>query len=310
MKIYNYIWIVILSFTLSQAVFSACHCSSGACHCAGHSHCHGSHHSSSSESHPVYLINQTFSKEEQKFNDCDKHYVVTETTTNLYSDGTKRVLTKSTIYDSDGTVLVENCQSVKHVVDGDEHYFLIRRNRDCQIINSIGEVTSTRKYSGMDMVNPSRIIVRYNKRYGIIDLHENVIVPIKYQRLENIGKDMFKTKLNRYYGLIDINNKVFVDDNCDSIKPLFDTYLIKRNHKYGLVTLDGHEIMPAIFDKIKPLGGYILVENNDKYGILDVNGYPISKVEYKKIKLERNQIKCLTDDNHWIYLLNKTYREL
>ena len=305
----NFVWIVIFTLVVSQPVISACHCSHGACHCAGHSHYShsGCHSSSSGNSHPVYLINQTFSKEEQKFPDCDKHYAVTEITTNIYSDGTKRVLTKSTIYNSDGSVLVENCQNVKHVIEGNDHYFLIRNNKGYQIINSSGEVISSRKYPNMDLLNPSRIVVRYNKRYGIIDLHENVIVPIKYQKLENVGKDMFKTKLNRYYGLIDVNNKVFVDDTCDSIKPLFDTYLIKREHKYGLVGLDGHEIMPVMFDKIKPFGGYILVKNGERYGILDVNGYPMSKIEYKKVKLERNQIKCLTGDNHWIYLLKKQH---
>ena len=265
---------------------------SGGHHSASHSHSHNPnhYHSSGSSSTPVYLIKKTVDTKEIKFPNCDMHYVISEITTDYYSDGSKRVFTNSTIYNKDGSVLVPDCQSVQHIIYENKHYFLIRKNRVYKILDEMGENLTVRNYSGMEEISPNRIKVRYDKKYGIIDLREKTIVPIKYQNLERYGNDIFVSKLNRYYGIIDAENNTLVENDCDRIKPAYDTFIIKRYNKYGLADMNGKLILNIQYDKIKKLGEYLLVRKNERYGVMDSSGKMISEIQYKKIKLERNHL--------------------
>ena len=301
--------ITVLAICLMPEICMA-KCSSSSCHCGG-SHSHSSCHShggggyrshGGSDSRPVYLINQTYSKEEHKFPNCTKHYAITEVTTSIYSDGSKRIYSTSSVYNSDGSVLIDGCFYVKHFMNNNAHYFLARTNKGFQIFNSNGEVINNRIYSYMELLTPDRFLVRYNKMYGIIDLKENVIVPIKYQKFNSIGKDLFITKLNGYYGMIDMNNKIYLENDCSSIKPLYDTYVVKSRGKYGLVSQKGEILLPPIYDKVKKLGGYILVKSNKKYGVLDVSGQPLSRIEFTKVKLNKNRLECYTQDKGLKYI--------
>ena len=280
------------------------HSHSGPSH-SGHSHSAPSHsdHSSGGESHPVYLVNSSHHQEEVKFPNCDKHYALTDITTNYYSDGSRRVFKNSTIYNSNGTVLASDCLSLKHTVYEGNHYFLIRKGKGYLVIDSSGNPLTFRKYSRMEEVKPNRILVRHDKKYGIIDLKEETIVPLKYQSLEQNDEDVFIAKLNGYYGIIDINNNVLVFPDCEKIKPLYDTMVLKRYHKYGLVKANGEKILSPNYDKIKKLGEYILVKQNNKYGILDSNGNFVSEIIYLDVKLERNKLKGMKYKNHWVDIL-------
>ncbi len=264
-----------------------------------HSHTHSSNHNGSS-SNPVYLINREQRTDEIKFPECDKHYAVTETTTNYYSDGTKRIFTNSTIYNSDGSVLVENCKSVKHVIYNGSHYFLVNRNKGYQILDDKAQEITTRKYTRMEILQPDRILVRFDKKYGIIDLSEKTIVPIKYQDFEEVGHEIFLTKLNGYWGLLDIDNNQLVKNDCEKIKPAYDTFILKRYGKYGLADKNGNIILNPTYDKIKKLGEYILVKRNRMYGVLDFEGKNVSEIQYKSIKIERNTLKGLNERGVWV----------
>lgn len=274
---------------------------------SGHIHSTPTHshsgHSSGSDSHPVYLVNTNHHQEEVKFQNCDSHYAVTDVTTNYYSDGTRRVFRNSTIYNSDGTVLVSDCSSLKHVIYGGKHYFLIRQNKGYKIIDENAVQLTFRKYTHMEEIKPNRILVKHDKKYGIIDLKENIIVPIKYQNLEQNGENIFIAKLNGYYGIVDIDNNTLVYPDCEKIKPLYDTMVLKRYHKYGLVKSNGEKILSPNYDKIKKLGEYILVKQNKKYGVLDSEGNFISEIIYSDVKLERNKLKGLKHKNNWVDIL-------
>ena len=298
---------IFLCFLLALSV---CNVSNAACShhggyhagCTNHAHAthHGHHPShSSSGSQSVYVVSRDFSKSEQKFPNCTKHYMVVETITYHYSDGSRRSFTNCTVFNSDGTVLVADCRGVNHVMYNNNHYFIINKG-GYYIIDSEGSKITQKTYSAMKEFKPDRLIVRHDKKYGIIDLKENVIVPIKYQKFITDGNGVFITKLNGYWGIVDSENNQLVKNDCDKIKSLHDTILIKRYNKYGLADLDGKMIYEVKYNKIKKLGEYIVVKDGKKYFVLDYDGERINDFSYKKIKLERNTLYGLGDDKAWV----------
>jgi len=271
-------------------------------------HSYNNYHHSSSESRPVYLIGTDKHMTEQKFPGCDKHYVETETIINYYSDGTRRTYSNSTIFNSDGSVLVADCQSVKHVIYNNNHYFIVKKYKEgYKIIDSSANVLTKRNYSRMEEVSSNRILVKADKKYGIIDLQENIVIPVKYQKLEMKGDNIFLAKLNGYYGIIEINNNELIKCECEKIKQVYDVFILKKYGKYGLADMYGYTILEPKYDKIKKLDEYILVKNNDKYGVYDYKGEKVSDIQYKKIRLERNCLQGQIENNNWVKIEQKYY---
>lgn len=285
---------------------SAGHSASCSSHGRNSSISHNSHnrnyggHSSSSSEH-VYLTNTEHRTYEHKFPNCDNHYVVTETITNYYSNGTRNVFSNNTIYNSDGTVIETDCLSVKHLMVNDKHYFIInKKGKGYQIIDDGSNILTTRKYSYISEVAPDRLLVKYDKKYGVIDINENTVIPIKYQQFEQVSPKIFKTKLNGYYGLVDIYNTIILPNNCDKIKQENDYLIVKRYDKYGLTSKDGNLIYDIKYDKIKNLGEYFLIKQNKKFAIYSPEANAKSKFMYNKIKLERNTLRGLVGENTWV----------
>ena len=257
------------------------------------------HYHGSSCSSCVYLLRSDYREDESRFANCDNHYLLTKTTVNYYSNGTKRTYYTHTIFNNDGTVLIDDCYSVKHTIYEDKHYFLVRKGKFYQIMASDGKIIASREYKSMQELEPNKILVKSNKLYGIIDLGENIIVPIKYKSFESIGHNLFLTDLNGYYGIIDSSNNIVLKNKYDKIKPLFDTYLLKYDGKKGLCDKFGNLILEADNDSIKKFGEYILVKKDKLYSIYDTNGKRISDKYYKKVDLERNTLKVLPIDGDW-----------
>ena len=186
--------------------------SHGAPHGSGHHNGPGHSHGSGGESHPVYLVRTEDKIEEIKFQNCNDHYAIMNSIINYYSDGSKRIETNGTIYYSDGTVLEADCQSINHVIYKDEHYFIIKKTTGYKIIDSKGKILTKKAYSKMTELKgkENRVLVRRDKKYGIIDLHEGVIVPTKYKKFEPVGDKIFITQLNGYYGILDIDNNILI----------------------------------------------------------------------------------------------------
>ena len=298
---------IFLCYLLVLSICSGAYAScphSGGHHVGCSHHAHATHHGhhpshSSSNSQNVYVISRNFSQTEEKFPNCSKHYMIVDTVTYHYSDGSRRSFSNCTVYNSDGTVLVEGCSSVKHILYENKHYFIICKG-GCYLIDDSGNRITQKTYSSMREFKPNRLIVKRDKRYGIIDLKENIIVPIKYQKFITEGKGIFVTKLNGYWGIVDCENNILVTNDCDKIKSIHDTILLKRYHKYGLADLDGKIIYDIKYDKIKKLGEYILIRDGKKWFALDSDGERINDFSYKKIKLERNSLYGLSDDKEWV----------
>ncbi len=264
-----------------------------------HGHHSGHYYSSrSSSGNNIYVVSRDYTKTEQKFPNCNTHYMTVETVTFHYSDGSRRRFNNCTVYNSDGIVIESGCSSVKHILFENKHYFIICKG-NCYLTDGEGNKISKRTYSWINEIKPNRLIVKYNKKYGIIDLKDNVIVPIKYQKFIIDGNGIFITKLNGYWGILDSENNILVENDCDKIKSLHDTILIKRYHKYGLTDLDGKTIFDIKYDKIKKLGEYILVRENNRYFVLNSDGERINDFVYKKIKLKRNSLYGLSENGIW-----------
>lgn len=274
--------------------------------CNHYSHYNHNNYRYNSSSHPVYLINSEHEKSEQRFPNCDKHYVETETTINYYSDGTRRVFANSTIFNSDGTVLLDNCLSVDHLIYEDKHYFIVKRYKEgFKIIDSDGNILTHRNYSYMTDIAPNRIMVKFDKKYGIIDLAENTVVPMIYQKFDRAGENIFTAKLNGYWGIVDINNNIMVKFECNNIKRIYDVFVAKKYDKFALINSEGAFISGFDYDKVKKLGEYILVAKNKRYGVYDYNGMKLTDLKYKKIRLERNNLEGQLYSDSWLKLEKK-----
>ena len=262
--------------------------------------CHDYHGSSS---RPVYLTSSEHQKSQQHFPNCDKHYVETETTVNYYSDGTRRVFSNSTIFNSDGTVLLDNCLAVSHVAYENKHYFIVSRYKEgFKVIDSDGNVLTHRSYSYMVNLEPNRILVKFDKKYGIIDLNENIVVPTIYQKFNRAGEKIFIAKLNGYWGIVDIDNNVLVKFECNNIKRVYEVFVAKKYDKYALLNNNGEFISGFDYDKVKKLGEYILVGKNKRYGVYDYSGMKLTDLRYKKIRLERNNLEGQLYSDNWLKL--------
>ena len=251
----------------------------------------------------VYVVRSDYSQQEQSFNGCKDHYLLTERTVNFYSNGTRRVFYNHIVYNADGSVFLDNCTDIKHIIHNKTHYFLARRNGIYSIITGDGDLISKRRYTYMYEASPNRLLVRVDKKYGIIDLKDDIIVPIKYKKFEQLEANLFMTKLNGYWGMIDASNNQILKNEYDKIKPLYDTYMLKKEGKYGLADINGKMILPACNDSIKKLGEYIVVKNDKNYYVYDASGKKISDLAYKKVRLERNTLEGYLKGEKWVEIL-------
>lgn len=257
------------------------------------------HHCSSH----YYVTYKDYFQEEHTFNNCKRHSLLKETTVYYYSNGTRRSYTTSTIFNQDGSILETGCSNVKHTIFDKKHYFTFYKNKKYQILDENGNYLSVKEYKSMQEIAPNKLLVKLDKKYGIIDLKENIITPIKYQKFEQIGKNLYLTKLNGYYGMSDDSNNIIIKNEHDSIKPLYETFVLKKYNKLGLVDKNGKTILPVEYDKIKKLGEYIIIKKDNKYGVIDSFGHIIAKPVYKKIRLERNSLKGKLYKNTWEQLV-------
>lgn len=239
----------------------------------------------------VYLVGKDFTQSEEKFLNCNKHFVVRDITTYLYSNGTRRTQESATIYNLDGSVLESNCSNVEHHINGKLHYFSFYKSKKYQIIDENGVIYTIKNYKKMKEIAPDKFLVKLDKLYGVIDFRENTIIPIKYKSFEQIGQDLYLTKLNGYYGMINSSNKTLIKNEYDKIKPLYETYVLKRKDQYGLADNKGNIILSPIFDKIKKCGEYIIVQKGKYYGVFDATGNQITQFIYKDIRLDRNNLQ-------------------
>lgn len=252
--------------------------------CRGHYHYHSA---------PTYLVRSDYFENEQSFANCDEHYLLTKTTVNIYSNGSRITYNTHTVYNNDGSVVLSDCTDIHHIMFNNKHYFLFKKSGKYYIANSKGEIFAKRNYTKMQELSKNRILVRVDKKYGIIDLDENIIVPIKHKSFKQINKNLYITKSNGYYGMINSNGEILLKNEYKKIKPLYDTFVVKKDKKYGLVDINGKIIEPADADKIKKLDEYILVKKDNYYKIYDCTGKLYSNEKYADVRIKNNVLETV-----------------
>lgn len=259
------------------------------------------HHCSS-----VYLVHKEVESEQIRFLDCNRHTMLKETTTYLYSNGQRRKIDNSTIFNQDGSIIENDCSNVKHIIYKNNHYFTFYKNRKYNIINEKGKYLTNKKYTSINEIAPNRLVVRFDKKYGIIDLNGNSITTTKYKSFEQINDNLFKTELNGYYGFIDYNGTSILENEYDKITQLYNIFLLKKEGKYGLSNNKGEIILETKFEKIKEINDFIAVKKEKLYAIFDSNGKQVTDFIYKDFKLNRNTIELKTKTNTWVTLNSQT----
>lgn len=252
-------------------------------------HCH-SHY---------YLTHKDYYQEEILFTDCDKHHALKETTVYFYSNGSRNTYVTCTIYNKDGSILESGCSNVKHIIYKNRHYFTFYKNKRYQILSEDGKFRSVKNYKAMKNIGTNKLLVKLDKKYGVIDLKENVIIPIKYKKFEQLNQNLFLTKLNGFWGIINSSNKICIRNEYDKIKPIQNSYLLKKYDKYGLADKDGNIILSNDYDSIKSLDEYLVAKKDGRYILLDSDGKILTNESYRKIKMERNALKLQLEDKSW-----------
>lgn len=246
-----------------------------------------------------YLTHKDFSEEKHKFTNCNKHEIITKTTNYFYSNGTRHSYSVSSVINSDGTLILEDCHDVKHFIYNKNHYFIFYKNKKYQIADDKGNFLTVKNYKSMKELSPGKFLVSLDKKYGVIDINEQILIPIKYKKFEEISKNLYLTQLNSYFGLINSDNKIILKNEYDKISPICEVLLLKKFDKYGLADLNGNILLNPEYKSIKSSDEFIIVQNNKKYAVFDKSGKQLTDFIYKKIKLERNILKGKVENNSW-----------
>lgn len=253
----------------------------------------------SSCSNNYYLTHKDFSEEKHKFPDCNKHEIITKTENYFYSNGTRHSYSVSSVINSDGTLILEDCHNIKHFIYNKKHYFIFCKNKKYQIADDKGNTLTVKNYKSMKEISPGKFLVSLDKKYGVIDINEQILIPIKYKKFEEISKNLYLTQLNSYFGLINSDNKIILKNEYDKITPINEVLLLKKFDKYGLADLNGNILLNPEYKSIKSSDEFIIVQNNKKYAVFDKSGKQLTDFIYKKIKLERNTLKGKIENNSW-----------
>ncbi|MCQ2739213.1 MAG: WG repeat-containing protein [bacterium] len=279
---------VILFITL---MFSTCNIVLSAHH-STHSHNHNHNHYSYSTSQSKIPVGEDNSEETAIFGGCKEHSLKTYTKILYYSDGSRYTIRRYSILNKDDEILADKLSYVKHqITTSGKHYFIIKspeyEKSKYVIIDGSGNRKTSNFYEKYELLGNNRIIVRQDKKWGIVDYDENIIADIKYNFFKPYG-NLLINKYNGYYGVIDYNGKVILKNQYDKITKIGNIFVIKNVSMYGILNMQGNLINQFSIDHIKKDGDFFKVKIGNKYGILDLSGNIVAPIQYKKVRIERN----------------------
>jgi len=225
------------------------------------------------ETQPVTVINKDITVKETNFSNCLEHFLIQETATTYYSDGTSKSDSIYSVTDYNGIPIASNCLSIKHFIYNNVHYLLLREAvSKYKIINAAdGESNFDIIYSDLSVISDNRLLAKLDGKYGIINFDNEEILPITYQSIKKLNVRLYR---------------------------------IKQNGCFGIVKADGTVVLPANNDKISALGEYYRFKKNDKFGVVDRYGNIIAPAIYKKVKIDKNRLTGTRDGESWTIILN------
>ena len=203
---------------------------------------------------------------------------------------------KYLIYRKDGVCIIDGPDNKKSYYDADE-----------VIANFQIELEG---YCGHDETTINNVIIKKNKKYGIVDLEGKIILPLEYDLITPT-----KAIQGNKSGVVGI---IWKDGNCSFVwmsngnilEPfkyediivnnadgctwlMCSTYLVKEKGKYGCVDFERKPILPSIYDAIDfkldiDIYGYhykMLLHKDGKVGTYEYCNYRSDLNNYHEIEL-------------------------
>lgn len=173
-----------------------------------------------------------------------------------------------------------HCDRIIYYTDG---YFVYRKDGICKLLNimdsqkeypfNADEIipiiqwrhTDNGYYDTKTIIN---LIIKRNKKYGIISLKGKTILPIEYDLI--ITSDSMVGDISGNIGIVWKGEKcalvrmndgyiyepfkyedIIVNESDCKEWQMNSTYLVRENGKYGCINFEGYEILPSIYDSIE-----------------------------------------------------------
>ena len=140
------------------------------------------------------------------------------------------------------------------------------------------------------------LLVRKNKKYGVIDYNNNTLIPCKYENEIYKMGNYYIVSQNNKKGIISINNEIIYDIKYDEILYCYDNCIwAKENNIWKIVYLNGKEIILNYDDCQFPcnnfylliqnvkLSEYICVSKNGKWGLVDYKNNQVLPIKFDQI---------------------------
>ncbi|EAY28767.1 conserved hypothetical protein [Microscilla marina ATCC 23134] len=155
-------------------------------------------------------------------------------------------------------------------------------------INHRGKVVIPIKYDELDNFYKHPLVsVKIGKKQGMLNKKGKVVVPIVYSYAYYLSDQLILLKKNKKYGVVDVNNQPILPIKYDKISSslLFEQFLAAGNHQYiGMFDTQGKQVLPIKYTKIEASSSMIkLTSAHHKVGLANAKGKLIVSPKYDYI---------------------------
>lgn len=150
-------------------------------------------------------------------------------------------------------------------------YMVIKKNKKYGIINTSGKYIKSPNYDLIKKINSKMYFLKNNNELSIYNIKLDKELKIDY--FSYIGNKLYKASLNKKYGIIDENLNIKIDMINDEIYSNNKNILVlNEKEKYLLDKNLNRKILNNDYSNIQlGPGDYLYINQDNKYGIIDFN---------------------------------------
>lgn len=183
---------------------------------------------------------------------------------------------------------------------------IVRNNRKFGVICENGELLLPIKYSCIDFLGENMLLVSDNDNDIVFDFEGNPITKT-YRRITYFSENLIQVLSTNGSGLINNLGEEVAPPIyywIDSIK--HGLAMVHSNDgNYGFLDETGNIVVPAIYSQVRVFDkDLILVSLNRKYGLLDRNGNKVTDIIYDRISYFNSEVIKVEIDREE-YFINK-----
>lgn len=177
-------------------------------------------------------------------------------------------------------------------------YMVIKKNKKYGIINTSGKYIKSPNYDLIKKINSKMYFLKNNNELSIYNIKLDKELKIDY--FSYIGNKLYKASLNNKYGIIDENLNIKIDMINDEIYSNNKNILVlNEKEKYLLDKNFNKKILKNYYSNIQlGIGNYLYINSDNKYGIIDFD-------ETVKISPKYNELVNLNNKNILIGYIGK-----